>query len=410
MVSFILISFTLLLFSCNGNIENKFNTDNFSTTSEYSISITDPIIPAAERLRLYIPNLKNKKVGVVVNQTSIVNSVHLVDTLISLDINIQKIFSPEHGFKGAADAGEKVDDGLYKDIEVISLYGKNRKPSDSQMSDLDVIVFDIQDVGVRFYTYISTMTYVMEAAAKNKVPVMILDRPNPNGFYVDGPTLEDEFKSFVGLHNVPVVYGMTMGEYAQMVNGESWLDTNSKCDLTIIPCNNYDHTMTYDLPVKPSPNLPNLKSILLYPSLCFFEGTTVSIGRGTNKQFQIIGHPSASEKSFSFTPKPGPGAANPKLNGKKCFGDDLSEIDIITLTNTSGLNINYLIEYYNYLNNKNANFFNDNNFFEKLAGTKNIRESIINNVSASEIKNNWKSDLIKFKKIRKKYLLYKDFE
>jgi len=410
MSSIIVFIFSFLFLSCNGNIDNKFNTDNFSAQSEYTPSTVDPIIPAAERLQLYLPDLKNKKVGIVVNQTSIVNSVHLVDTLLSLDINIHRIFSPEHGFKGSADAGEKVEDGLYNGIEVISLYGKNRKPSDSQIKDLDVIIFDIQDVGVRFYTYISTMTYVMEVVAKNSLPIIVLDRPNPNGFYVDGPILEEEFESFVGLHAVPVVYGMTMGEYAQMINGEAWLANGINADLTVVPCKNYDHTMTYDLPVKPSPNLPNLKSILLYPSLCFFEGTTLSIGRGTNKQFQMIGHPSAQGKPFSFIPKPGPGSANPKLNGEPCFGEDLSLLDVNTLTNRKELNIDYLIDYYHILKKNNSQFFNQNNFFEKLAGTKKLRESIINGLTASEIKETWKVDILKFKQTRKKYLLYQDFE
>jgi len=404
------LMFSIIFLSCNGNIDNKFNTDNLTLDTKYQVNKTGPIIPAAERLELYLPQLENKRVGIIVNQTSIVNSVHLIDTLLSLDMKIQKIFSPEHGFKGAADAGEKVEDGLYKGIEVISLYGKNRKPSDSQIQDIDILVFDIQDVGVRFYTYISTMTYVMEAAAKNNVPVLVLDRPNPNGFYVDGPVLEREFESFVGLHKVPVVYGMTIGEYAIMINGERWLNNGLASELTVIPCKNYDHTMTYELPVKPSPNLPNLKSILLYPSLCFFEGTSLSIGRGTDKQFQIIGHPDVLGKTFSFTPKPGPGAANPKLNGVKCTGDDLSQIEISDLLSKKELNIDYLIEYYHLLKTEKIKFFNDNNFFEKLAGTDKLRKAIITGYSANKIKDMWKADLINFKQIRKKYLLYKDFE
>ena len=398
------------LISCTGNIENKFNTNNFSEPETYEVSTPAPIIPAAERLQLYLPSLKNKKVGIVVNHTSRVGERHLVDTLLSLDVSIQKIFAPEHGFKGEADAGEKVQDGLYKDIPVISLYGKNRKPTDAQMSGLDVIIFDIQDVGVRFYTYISTMTYVMESAAQNAVPIVVLDRPNPNGFYVDGPVLEEEFSSFVGLHQVPVVYGMTIGEYANMVNGEAWLEGSVKADLTIIPCHNYDHTMTYDLPVKPSPNLPNLKSILLYPSLCFFEGTTVSIGRGTSKQFQIIGHPSVDTKPFTFTPKPGDGAANPKLNGQACNGIDLSVLSVSDLVKGRELNIDYVLDFYKSLVAKQSPFFNDNNFFEKLAGTTSFRNDIKAGKSAEEIKSSWKPKLNQFKLIRKKYLLYKDFE
>ena len=400
----------LSLFSCDGNIENKFNTNNFSNDEDFTISVAPPIIPAAERLQLYLPDIRNKKVGIVVNHTSIVDQTHLVDTLLSLDVMIEKIFAPEHGFKGAADAGEKVQDGFYKDIPVISLYGKNRKPTDAQLADLDVILFDIQDVGVRFYTYISTMSYVMEAAAKNQVPMLILDRPNPNGFYVDGPVLEQEFSSFVGLHEVPVVYGMTIGEYAQMVNGEGWLPESLNAELKVIPCQNYDHTMTYDLPVKPSPNLPNLKSILLYPSLCFFEGTTVSIGRGTNKQFQIIGHPVIEQAAFTFTPLPGEGAANPKLNGKACNGIDLTILNVNELMKNKEINIDYILEFHKNITDKKSQFFNNNNFFEKLAGTESFRDAIKAGKSAAQIKSSWKSKLENFKLIRKNYLLYKDFE
>lgn len=405
----ILILFSLIVASCNGNIENKFNTNHFEE-SEYVAEPLAPIVPAAERLQLYLPDLKNKRVGIVVNHTSRVGKTHLVDSLLSLEIDIEKIFAPEHGFKGSADAGEKVQDGMYKNIPVISLYGKNRKPSNGQMLDLDIIVFDIQDVGVRFYTYISTMTYVLDAAAENNVPVIILDRPNPNGFYVDGPVLESEFSSFVGLHEVPVVYGMTIGEYASMVKGESWLESKIDLNLKVIPCNNYDHTMTYDLPIKPSPNLPNLRSVLLYPSLCFFEGTTMSIGRGTNKQFQLIGHPAIQKTKFVFTPKPGEGSANPKLNGQVCNGQDLSGLSPEQIKMKGEIVLHYVLKYYQQMNAASEDFFLENNFFNKLAGSESLKKSIINGKSEKEIRNTWSEKINQFKEIRKKYLLYKDFE
>lgn len=408
MISFLM--YCLLGLSCAEDIDKSFNTNNFDVDKTH-IQEYHGIIPAAERLQLYLPSLKNKKVGLVINHTSMVGDMHLIDTLLSLEVDVQSIFTPEHGFKGAADAGEKVQDGWYKDIPLISLYGKNRKPSAQHLEDLDIIVFDIQDVGVRFYTYISTLHYVMEAAASASVPMIVLDRPNPNGYYVDGPILEDEFKSFVGMHNVPVVYGMTIGEYAQMINGESWLDDGLSVDLSVIPCLDYDHTMSYDLPIKPSPNLPNLRSILLYPSLCFFEGTNMSIGRGTQKQFQLIGHPSVQGTSFSFTPLSSAGAKSPKLMGQKCFGEDLSIIDVARIKSIKKINLKWIISYYKLLKEADTEFFiKDNGFFNKLAGTASLKQDIIAGVSEEQIRGQWTDGIAGFKQMRKKYLLYPDFE
>ena len=355
----------------------------------------------------------------VVNQTSVFNrflpwppkTTHLVDSLLALNIPVKKIFAPEHGFRGEADAGEKVIDGIdaKTGLPIFSLYGETKKPTDEMLKSIDIMVFDIQDVGARFYTYISTLHHVMEACAENGIPLIVLDRPNPNGFYVDGPVLKPEFKSFVGMHPVPVVYGMTIGEYAQMINGEQWLSNGMQCELSVIPCNNYDHTMTYNLPIKPSPNLPNLRAILLYPSLCFFEGTTVSIGRGTDNQFQIIGHPEYDIGSYAFKPVSKPGANYPKHEDVMCFGQDLSSFDLTDLKREKKLNLSYLIEYYNFLRSK-TQFFLDNNFFDKLAGTDQLKKQIIDDLSEAQIRATWQEDLLLFKQTRKKYLLYPDFE
>jgi len=397
-------------FSCKENINNKFNTNKSNQSDIKTTHTKDPIIPGANRLELYLPDLEGKKVGLVVNHTSRVGNQHLVDTLLHRNVNIHRIFSPEHGFKGEADAGEKVDNGLYKSIPVVSLYGKNRRPSKEQLQDLDVVIFDIQDVGVRFYTYISTLSYVMEEAAKNDVEVIVLDRPNPNGYFIDGPLLEKEYASFIGLHNVPVVYGMTIGEYAKMVLGEGWIGENTSLNLEVIPCKNYDHTMTYNLPVKPSPNLPNLRSILLYPSLCYFEGSNLSIGRGTNNQFQVIGHPSLSSQSYSFMPKPNDGASIPKLNGKTCYGVDLTNLSAENIISKREIDFSYLFEFYKEMKEKNESFFIENNFFEKLIGTNSLRSALENNISEEDWKNSWKDDLKVFREIRNRYLMYNDFE
>ena len=364
----------------------------------------------AIQLEEYLSILKGKNVALLVNQTSTVNETHLVDTLLQKGITIKKIFAPEHGFRGQADAGEKVKDG--KDaktgIPLISLYGKNKKPSVEQLKGIDIVVFDIQDVGARFYTYISSMSYVMEACAENNIDFMVLDRPNPNGHFVDGPVLKKEYQSFVGLHQVPVVHGMTVGEYAQMVNNEGWLKGGVKCNLIVIKCENYDHKTFYELPIKPSPNLPNNRSIYLYPSLCFFEGTIASAGRGTDKQFQICGHPDFKQGDFTFTPKPMPGAKYPKFDGEECNGYDLTKLELEEFQEMGRLNLRYLMHFYKNFDNK-KDFFLENKFFDKLAGSATLRWQIINGKSEEEIRNSWQKDLNDFKKIRAKYLLYDDF-
>ena len=365
---------------------------------------TGRITPAAERPDLYLPRLIGKKVAVVVNQTSRVKDKHLVDMLLDKGVAITKIFSPEHGFRGVADAGQKVANQVDSQtgLPIISLYGKNKKPSQQDLSGVDILVFDIQDVGVRFYTYISTLHYVMEAAAESNIPVIVLDRPNPLGSFIDGPVLEEAFKSFVGMHPVPVVYGMTIGEYALMINGEKWLADGIKSDLQVIPLNNYTHSAQYILPVKPSPNLPNNMAIGHYPSLCFFEGTTVSVGRGTNKQFQVIGHPAYTGSDFSFAPVPMPGAKYPKNENLLCKGLDLSQVK----PHRTRLDLSYLINFYTNLKSQNVTFFNDDNFFNLLAGTDQLKAQIIAGIQEEEIRAGWAAGLLDFKMTRKKYLLY----
>ena len=357
----------------------------------------------ADNYQKYLPLLKDKKVGIVTNQTGILSdNTHLVDFLLEKKIAIQTIFAPEHGFRGNADAGEHVVDG--KDpktgLSIISLYGDNKKPKPAQLANLDVMVFDLQDVGARFYTYISSLHYVMEACAENGIPLIILDRPNPNGSIADGPLLEKEFTSFVGMHPIPLLHGMTIGEYGQMINGQKWLKNAAQCKLTVIPCINYNRKMQYSLLVKPSPNLPNDQSINLYASLCLFEGTNVSVGRGTEKQFQIYGSPSLAKKSFdfSFTPKPNFGAKDPMHNGKECFGEDLTSYPKLTQ-----LELKWVIKAYQNTTDK-TKFFNA--FFTKLAGTKKLQQQIENGVSENKIRQSWQKDLTAFKKMRTKYLIY----
>ncbi len=378
---------------------------NKNSTVKSEVVAPSPIILGNEQLSAYIPMLENKRIGFVGNHTSQIGSIHLVDSLLSLDIKITKVFSPEHGFRGEADAGEKVSSGIdaATSLPIISLYGDNKKPTTSQLQDIDILLFDIQDVGARFYTYISTLHYVMEAAAEAKISLIVLDRPNPNGHFIDGPILEEKYKSFVGLHPIPVVHGMTIGEYAQMINGEAWLANKVKCELVVVPCLNYDRNMRYDPQIPPSPNLPNARAVYLYPSLCFFEGTNVSVGRGTNFPFQQIGAPNLNNFEHSFVPQASFGAKNPKYEGEKCFGIDFSEIDAAQFRNQGKLDLTYLISFYEASSNR-TKFFN--NFFNLLSGNSSLQTAIKSGKTEEEIRASWQSGLEEFKTMRKKYLLY----
>ena len=356
------------------------------------------LVLGAERTNIYLLLLKNKKIAIVGNQTSMIANTHLVDSLLSLKVNVVKVFSPEHGFRGKADAGAIIEDETddKTGLPIISFYRKNKKPTAEQLKGIEFLLFDIQDVGARFYTYISTLHYVMEAAAENNIKVIVLDRPNPNGHYIDGPIREKGFESFVGMHPIPIVHAMTIGEYAQMINGEKWIAR--QCDLTVIEMENYTHDMSYDLPIKPSPNLPNSRSINLYPSLCLFEGTNVSLGRGTEYPFQHFGAPYL-KSNYSFTPKSGEGSKSPPHENKKCYGTDLRFQD----NYLEEINLNWLIESYNNCPEKEKFF---NSFFDKLAGTDKLRLQIIEAKTVKEIKESWQEGLNEFKKIRNKYLLY----
>ncbi len=355
----------------------------------------------AEQLNEYIPLLVDKKVALLINHTSKINDVFLLDTLISRGIDVVKIFAPEHGFRGNKANGEKINNEVDEKtgLPILSLYGKNKKPSIDMMTGIDAIVYDIQDVGARFYTYISTMHYMMEACAENNIEMIILDRPNPNGHYVDGPVLEMEFQSFVGMHPIPIVYGMTAGELAQMILGEGWLENSNELNLTIIKNKNYTHQSNYILPIAPSPNLPNSQSIALYPSLCLFEGTQVSVGRGTPFPFQVVGVPDSAAGTFTFTPVSIPEASKyPKHENQLCFGQDLRTVEPL-----GQLDLTYLLFFYQASNDK-ANFFNS--FFSKLAGTEKLRSQIESGLTSEEIRASWQNDLDAFKKKRVKYLLY----
>ncbi len=407
----------LLLISC-ANKQPVKSSENKNDSIPKEIKTVLPIIVAADRVSLYAPSLKNKKIAIVANQTSVINVLerrsrgastmgsemmqyHLVDYLnANYNIKVQKVFSPEHGFRGKADAGEKVPDG--KDaktgLPIVSLHGKNKKPTQEQLEGLDAVVFDIQDVGVRFYTYISTLHYVMEACAEANIPVIVLDRPNPNAHYVDGPMLEIAHKSFLGMHTVPLVYGMTIGEYAQMINGENWLENNLKCDLKVIPLKNYTHNSEVSLAIRPSPNLPNDTSINLYPSLGFFEGTTINAGRGTEFQFQRYGAPFFPSIDFTYTPEPNFGSKYPKHKGKICNG-----VDLRSEKKLNSVNLKWLIDAYQ-KTPKEEKFFGKT--FTIHAGNEKLQQQIEQGLTADEIHNSWQEGIQEFKKIREKYLIY----
>ncbi len=378
------------------------------------------IIPGAERLELYLPLLKGKSVAVFANQTSMVKNSSLVDTLLSRGINIVKIFGPEHGFRGDADAGEEFGNMVDKKtgIPIVSLYGVHKKPTPEDLKDVDVIVFDVQDVGIRFYTFISSLEYCLDAAFENHKQFILLDRPNPNGFYVDGPVLDPKFKSFVGMQPVPIVYGMTMGEYATMLIGEKWLSAEANKNIPkkdtprcfiVIKCKNYDHNSRYILPVMPSPNLKEMQAIYTYPSTCFFEGTAMSEGRGTDKPFEIFGHPTLPDTLYSFTPKPNAGAKSSKCFYQQCYGWNISGSTEEVLKKLDGkIQLKYLLTAYQLFPGKDS-FFLKTNFFNSLAGNDILIKQVKDGKTETEIKKSWEPALDNFKKIRKKYLLYKDF-
>ena len=417
--------FVLVTMSCAGKVgsetmearsvktEDKVKEDNSTVLQQ--VKDTKKIVVGANRVETYLPLLKGKRVGVVANQTSVVfldtrqktkdkrPYTHIVDSLLKLNVDIKKVFAPEHGFRGTADAGEDVKDGIDKrtKLPIFSLHGKHKKPAKQHLENLDILVFDIQDVGVRFYTYISTLHYVMEACAENNIPLLILDRPNPNGSYVDGPVLEKEHSSFLGMHPIPLVHGMTIGEYAKMINGESWLKDGITCNITVIENENYNHNSTYSLPIRPSPNLPNDQSITLYPSLGLFEGTTVNAGRGTEFQFQRYGAPflNAKHYTFSYIPQSNFGAKYPKHKGKVCYGVDLSIIEA-----QRSFTLKYIMDAYNNATDTSKFFDTDN--FTLHAGTAKLQKQIENGMAEEAIKASWQKDLASYKKIRAKYLIY----
>lgn len=420
--------FVLVMISCANLSKAKVGSQKIeadtSTTLSIGVENDSTIIVGANQIDAYLPLLQGKRVGIVANQTSVIfkkealkntqidttlakfnndGFIHLVDSLLSLNIAIKKVFAPEHGFRGKADAGELIKDGVdtKTGLPIISLHGKHKKPTKKQFEGLDIVVFDIQDVGVRFYTYISTLHYIMEACAEQGIPVLILDRPNPNGHYIDGPTLKIENKSFLGMHPIPLVHGMTIGEYAQMINGENWLENDAQCKITIIPVKNYTHDTFYSLPIRPSPNLPNDQSIKLYPSLGLFEGTNINAGRGTEFQFQRFGAPFLDKDffKFSYTPIPNFGAKYPKHKNVMCYGKDLKDEALNGI-----MTLKWVIEAYQNSTDKSL-FFNTNNF-TKHAGTAKLQQQIESGLSESEIKATWKSGLDAFKLVREKYLIY----
>jgi len=384
---------------------------NSQTNRVLTIDVEDANIQVgAARTQEYFPLLSGKNVALCVNHTAMIGNTHLLDTLISAKIKVVKIFAPEHGFRGDAEAGKTISNSVdaKTKVPVVSIYGQNKKPTKEQMQNIDIVVFDIQDVGARFFTYISTLHYIMEAAAENNVKIIVLDRPNPNGYWVDGPVLDTAYRSFVGMHPVPISHGLTVGEYAKLINGEGWLAGKKQCKLTVIQALGYTHFQRYQLPKSPSPNLSSMAAIYLYPTLCLFEGTTMSLGRGTDKPFCVFGHPDFPIGNIYFTPKSIPNVAeNPPHLEKKCRGFDLTDYSLAILEGKNLIDIDLIIEVYQSFPNK-TQFFTA--FFDKLAGNKSLREQIIAGKTASEIRESWKKDLDAFKKIRKKYLLYPDFE
>ncbi len=369
------------------------------------------VLPGASQMKSYLPLLQGKRVALMVNHSSLVGGVHLVDTLLSQGIQVVKIFAPEHGFRGDAPDGQVLTDGVdsRSGLPVISLYGRKKKASAEDLSNVDLVLFDIQDVGVRFYTFTSALSLMMEACAEHGKPLIVLDRPNPLGYYVDGPVLRPAFSSYVGLHPVPVVYGMTIGEWASMVNGEGWLSNGLRCDMKVIRCVGYDHEVRYQLPVRPSPNLPNMRAVYLYPSLAFFEGTQISVGRGTDRPFQVFGAPLLDTGDFYFTPRPNAASKYPPHEGERCRGFDLSNLPEQVLAAKKALDLQWLLLAYHHYREP-EHFFLENRYFDKLAGTDSLRWQIENGWTEEQIRASWRADLDAFLKIRKKYLLYPDFQ
>ncbi|MFT4523043.1 MAG: hypothetical protein ACI8ZN_001995 [Bacteroidia bacterium] len=409
--------FALIIISCAGSNGSRVSHTDFSDTiskekPKDSMFNAESVIVGAARFDKYLPLLKDKKVAMMVNQTSVVNGVHIVDTLLTWGVQIKTIFAPEHGFRGDHSAGAHVNSTVDEKtgLPIASLYGKTKKPTADMLKDIDVVVFDIQDVGVRFYTYISSMHYLMEACADNNIPFMVLDRPNPNGHYVDGPVLDPAYKSFIGMHPVPLVHGMTVGEFAKMINGEAWLESKNTCQLTVIPCKKYNHLVLYELPIRPSPNLPTMASVYLYPSLGLFEGTNVSIGRGTSKPFEVVGRPGQKQGSYSFTPKSIPGVSDdPKYEGKLCTGIDLGEFGNTYIVSSKRIYLDWLALFYKSNGDaENGEYFKS--FFTKLAGTPELQKQIEAGKSQNDIYASWAPGIRDFKIVRKKYLLYSDFE
>lgn len=401
---------SIVIFGCILLFHGSCKSQNTSTKDNVGLAVVTfnmPVQPGSYDMQAYLNDLRTKNVAVVGNHTSLINTTHLVDTLLSYNIRIKKIFAPEHGFRGLAQAGEKVhsDQDDITGIPIVSLYGKHLKPTADDLKDIDIVVFDIQDVGVRFYTYISTLQYVMEACADNGKKLIVLDRPNPNGFYVDGPILEKPFASFVGMQSIPIVYGLTIGEYSTMLVGEKWLDTKKPLDLKIVKCKNYTHSTHWFPKVPPSPNLNSDESILLYPSVCLFEGTNVSLGRGTQMPFTVIGFPENPKHDFSFTPHTGIKNYNPPFNDTLCYGLNL-KAEAQSIKTKKEIELKWLKMFYELHPNK-IKFFTG--FFDTLAGTDKLRLAIINNDSIESIKKSWQEPLNQYKSIRKKYLLYEDF-